>query len=232
MPAKKISRKKLLKEPDEFISTTARTIEFFKTYQRQILRSAIVVLIAVAAVAGGYYYLRWQEEKALAIQDQALKLYQEAYRSSLENQGADKKDDFKKALDKFQEALSAYKWGRTAQTSQLFLGNCYFSLKEYDQAQTAYSRCLEGPFRPMALNGLAYSFEAKGDYSKALEYFQKGSDSRDNPFQLESMLGTARCYEALNQKPKALEVYQKALSQFSKSSMSEFIRWKVNELKG
>ncbi|HYB21855.1 MAG TPA: tetratricopeptide repeat protein [Thermodesulfobacteriota bacterium] len=232
MPAKKISRKKLLKEPDEFISTTARTIEFFRTYQRQILRSAIIVLIVVAAAAGGFYYLRGQEGKALAIQDQALKLYQEAYRSSLENPGAEKKEDFKKALEKFQEALSAYKWGRTAQISDLYLGNCYFSLKEYDQAQTAYSRCLEGPFRPIALNGLAYSCEAKGDYNKALDYFQKGSDSRDNPFQLESMLGTARCFEALNQRPKALEAYQKALSQFSQSTMSEFLRWKVNELKG
>jgi tetratricopeptide (TPR) repeat protein len=232
MPTKKISRKKLLKEPDEFISTTARTIQFFRTYQRQILRSAIVVLIAVAVVAGGYYYLLWQEGKALAIQDQAMKLYQEAYRSSLENPGPEKKEDFKKALDKFQEALSVYKWGRTAQISELYLGNCYFGLKEYDQAQAAYSRCLEGVFRPLALNGLAYAFEAKGDYNKALENFQKSTDDRDNPFQLESMLGAARCYQALNQKPKALEVYQKALAKFPKSTLSDFIRWKVGELQG
>jgi tetratricopeptide (TPR) repeat protein len=232
MPIKKISRKKLLKEPDEFISTTARTIQFFQTYQRQILRSAIVVLIAVAAVAGGYYYLLWQEGKALAIQDQAMKLYQEAYRSSLENPGTEKKEDFKKALEKFQEALSVYKWGRTAQIAELYLGNCYFGLKEYDQAQTAYSRCLEGVFRPLALNGLAYAFEAKGDYNKALENFQKSTDDRDNPFQLESMLGAARCYQALNQKPKALEVYQKALAKFPKSTLSDFIRWKVGELQG
>jgi len=232
MPTKKISRKKLLKEPDEFISTTARTIQFFQTYQRQILRSAIIVLIAVAVVAGGFYYLRWQEGKALAVQDEAMKLYQEAYRSSLENPATEKKEDFKKALDKFQESLSVYKWGRTAQISELYLGNCYFGLKDYDQAQAAYSRCLEGPFRPLALNGLAYAFEAKGDYNKALENFQKSADDRDNPFQLESMLGEARCYQALNQKPKALEIYQKALTKFPKSTLSDFIRWKVGELQG
>ncbi len=232
MPTKKISRKKLLKEPDEFISTTARTIQFFRTYQRQILRSAIIVLIVAVAATGGFYYLRWQEGKALAIQGEALKFYQQAYAPGQENQGTDKKEEFKKALDKFREALSVYGWGRTAQISELYTGNCYFNMKEYDQAQAAYSRCLEGPFRPIALNGLAYAFEAKGDYNKALENFQKGNDGRDNPFQLESMLGAARCYEALNQKPKALEVYQKALAQFPKSTMAEFIRWKVNELKG
>ena len=63
------------------------------------------------------------------------------------------------------------------------IGHCYFGLKEYDQAQAAYSRCLEGLFRPLALNGLAYAFEAKGDYNKALENFQKSTDDRDNPFQ-------------------------------------------------
>jgi hypothetical protein len=46
------------------------------------------------------------------------------------------------------------------------------------------------------------------------------------------MLAVARCYEAMNQKPKALEVYQKALAQSPQSTMSEFIRWKVSELKG
>ena len=98
MPTKKISRKKLLKEPDEFISTTAKTIQFFRTYQRPILRSAIIVLIVAVAAAGGFYYLRWQEEKALAIQDQALKIYQEAYRSTVENPATDKKEDFKKGV--------------------------------------------------------------------------------------------------------------------------------------
>ena len=232
MPGKKVSRKKLLKEPDEFISTTARVIQFFRTHQRKIVRSAIVVLIVVVAGAGGFYYLRWQEGKALSIQGQALKLYQEANVSSQENPGTEKKEEFKKALDKFREALSVYGWGRTAQISELYIGHCYFALKEYDQAQAAYSRCLEGSFRPIALNGLAYAFEAKGDYNKALENYQKNVDDRDNPFKVESMLGAARCYEALNQKPKALEIYQKALAQFPKSTLAEFIRWKVSELKG
>ena len=233
MAVKKVSRKKLLKEPDEFISTTARVVQFFKTYQQRILWSALIVLILVAVSAAGYTYVRWQEEKALTIQTQALQIYQEAYRASLENPKKDSKEDYKKALDKFREALSAYKWGEAAQVSELYIGHCHFALQEYDQAEAAYTRCLEGPFRPMALNGLAYTFERKGNQKAALENFQKdAADGQANPFQLESMLAEARCYEALNQKPKALEVYQKALARSPQSTMSEFIRWKVSELKG
>ncbi len=232
MPVKKVSRKKLLKEPDEFISTTARTIQFFRDHERQITRAAVAVLVVIAIGAAAIYYLRSKEDRALSAQSQGLQIYQEANRAILENPAADKKEDFKKATDKFREALSLYRWGGTAQFSELYIGNCHFALKEYDQALAAYSRCLEGPFRPFALNGLAYAFEAKGDFGKALENYQKSSEDKGNPFQLEGMVGSARCYENLKQKPKALEMYQKALAQFPKSPMAEFLQWKVNELKG
>jgi len=232
MASGKVSRKKLLKEPDEFISTTGQVIQFVKTHRRRVFQVAVAVLIVIAAVAGGISYLRWQEGKALAIQDQALQLFQEAYRASMENPAADKKDDFRKAADKFKESLSVYSRGRTGQVSELFIGHCYFSMKEYDQAQAAYAKCLDGPFRNLALNGMAYLFEAKGDYQKALENFEKNMENRNQPYQVEALLGAARCYEALKQKPKALEIYEKALAQAPQSSSAEFIRWKVSELKG
>jgi tetratricopeptide (TPR) repeat protein len=232
MPSKKISRKKLLNEPDEFISTTGKVIQFLKTHQRQVAQVGAIVLIVTAAVAGGFTYFRWQEGKALTVQDQALQLYQDAYRTSMENPAAEKKDDFQKALDKFKESLSVYSRGRTGQVSQIFIGHCHYALKEFDQAQAAYSQSLDGPFRNLALNGMAYIFEAKGDYQKALENFEKNMEERNQPYQVEAMLGAARCYEALKQKPKALEIYEKALAQAPKSTMAEFIRWKVSELKG
>lgn len=232
MPTKKVSRKKLLNEPDEFISTTGKVIQFLKTHQRQVAQVSTIVLIVAAAVAGGLYYLRWQEGKALAVQDQALQLYQEAYRTSMENPASEKKEDFQKALDKFKESLSVYSRGRTGQVSEIFIGHCYYAMKEYDQAQAAYAKCVDGPFRNLALNGTAYIYETKGDYQKALENFEKNMGDRNQPYQVESMLGAARCYEALKQKPKALEIYEKALAQAPKSTMAEFIRWKVSELKG
>jgi tetratricopeptide (TPR) repeat protein len=232
MPSKKVSRKKLLKEPDEFISTTGQAIEFLRTHQRQVTRAAVIVLIVVAAGVGTFYYLRSQEGKALVMQQQGLQFYQQAYQGSLENPAADKKSDFQKALEKFKESLAAYSWGRTAQVSQVFIGNCYYALKEYDQAREAYSKSLEGPFRQLAMNGLAYISEAQGDFQKALEYYQTNMKDPHQPYRIESMLGAARCYEALKEKPKALEIYQKALAQAPQSSMTDFIRWKVSELKG
>ena len=230
MTTKKISRKKLLKEPDEFISTTAKTLQFLREHRRKVTVYALVAVVLVAAGFGGYAYFRWQAGKAQVIQQQALQLYQEAFNPGSSPEG--EKEAYKKALEKFQEALSAHRWGIAAQVSQIFIGHCYYGLKEYDPAISAYSRCLDGPFRTMALNGLGYCYEAKGDYAKAAENYQKTAEENGNPYQEESMLDVARCYEELNQKQKALEVYQKALTKNPKSRLAGYIQWKISELKG
>jgi tetratricopeptide (TPR) repeat protein len=135
------------------------------------------------------------------------------------------------ALEKFQEALAVYSWGNVGQVSRIYIGHCFYGMKEYDQAIQAYSRCLEGPFQSLALNGLGYCYEATGDYAKAAENYQKVAEANGNPYQEESMLDLARCYEALKQKEKAQEVYQKALAQYPKSRRADFIQWKIGELK-
>ena len=77
MPTKKISRKKLLKEPDEFISTTARLLQFLREHRRKVTLYGVVAIALVAAGLGGHAYFRWQQGKALVIQQQAFKLYPE-----------------------------------------------------------------------------------------------------------------------------------------------------------
>ncbi len=229
MAVKRVSRKKLLKEPDEFISTTSKVIQFLREHERQLTIYGIIVLVIAALAGGAYTYLGWQRGKAQSAQQQGLRLYQDAFRQGANPEG--EKENLQKALAKFQEALSIYRWGRVAQISELYIGHCDFALKQYDQAIAAYSRCLEGPFRSMALDGLGYSYEAKGDYNKALEDYQKNM-AENSPYQEEAALGAARCYEALNQKQKALEVYQKALAKNPKSRIADFIQWKIGELKG
>lgn len=230
MPTKKISRKKLLNEPDEFISTTAKVVQFLREHHRKVTLYAVVVIALAAAGFGGYSYFRWQQGKAQVIQQQAFKLYPETSTKTANPEGD--KENFKKALAKFQEALAVYSWGNIGQVSRIYVGHCLYGMKEYDQAISAYSQCVKGPFRSLALNGLGYCYEAKGDYAKAAENYQKVAEQNDNLYQEESMLDLARCYEALKQKDKALEIYQEAFAKNPKSRMASFIQWKIGELKG
>lgn len=230
MAGKKITRKQLLKEPDEFITTTGRVVRFLQENRRPVTLYGIILLAVLAAGFLAYSYFRWEEGKALTIQQQALQLYQEAYAGA---ENPDKqKESFQKAKEKFQEAYKAYGRGTVGQISQIYIGNCHYALKEYDAAILAYSLSLEGALRSVAFQSLGYTYEAKGEFAKALEYFQKNAEGEAGAYQEEGLLGVARCYESLNQKPKALETYQKALAKNPKSKMAEFMQWKVSELKG
>ena len=60
MAGKKVTRKKLLKEPDEFITTTGKIIQFLREQRRQLIIYGMIVLCLAVAGAGGYYYFRWQ----------------------------------------------------------------------------------------------------------------------------------------------------------------------------
>ncbi len=229
MAARKVSRKKLLNEPDEFISTTGKVIQFIKENERKLTIYAIIVLVIIAVAGGTYKYFGWQEAKAQAAQQEGLQLYEEAFRKGDNPQG--EKEIYAQALAKFQESLKIYRWGRMARISQLYIGHTYYAMKDYDKAAAAYGQCLNGPFASVALDGMGHVYEAKGDYTKALEYYQKNMNEK-GPYQEEASLGSARCYEALNQKPKALEIYQKTLEKNPKSRMADFMQWKVGELKG
>ncbi len=230
MARKKISRKKLLKEPDEFISTSEKVIQFIREQKRRIILLGGLVIVFIAAGYGAYFYFHQQEEKAQVIQQQALQIYQEAFRAGGTPEGGN--NNYQKALKIFQESLTLYNRGNIAQMSQIYIGHCYYALKDYDRAITSYSLCLTGPFRAMAYDGLGYCFETKRNFAKALENYQKNIEEKGNPFQGEDMLGAARCYEALNQKEKALTLYQKVLDLTPKSGMTDFAHRMLSKLKG
>jgi tetratricopeptide (TPR) repeat protein len=230
MAKKKVSRKKLLKEPDEFISTTGQIIQYIKENRKQVTRSALIVALVAIVAAGTYTYLRWRASAAAEFQQSGFQHYQEGLSEAGNPEAAQKA--YRSALERFQKSIATYGWGEKAQISQLFIGHCYYALKEYGQAEKAYSRCLQGPFRAIAYDGLGHSYEAGGQYQKAMESYQKNAEVSNNPYQLESLLGEARCLELLNQKEKALKVYQEAQKKFPKSAFDDFLQWKIGALKG
>lgn len=230
MVKKKISRKKLLKEPDEFISTTARVMQFVKEHRQQVTRSAIIFALVIAFGAGTYLYVHWRASSARHFQQEGFQYYQEALSQGTNAEAAQKA--YRSALERFQKSISTYGWGEMAQISRLFVGHCHYALQEYEQAEKAYSRCLDGPFQAIAYDGLGHSYEAQGQYEKAKESYQKNTEASNNPYQLESLLAVGRCLELLNQKEKALKVYQEAQEKFPKSTFGDFMQWKIGVLKG
>ena len=73
---KKISRKKLLKEPDEFITTSGKIIQFAMQYKTHLIYAVGIVIALIVLIAGYRFFSIRSENKALALWDRAVAKYE------------------------------------------------------------------------------------------------------------------------------------------------------------
>ena len=66
MAKTRLTRKQLLKEPDEFITLTGRTIQWSRQNAKALLLCGVALLVAMAAVSGYLYYNQNRETAAAA----------------------------------------------------------------------------------------------------------------------------------------------------------------------
>ena len=109
----------------------------------------------------------------------------------------------------------------------LYAAQCAYWGQQYDKAISYYQEFLgrlkEGDsFRELAWSGMAYSYQAKGDCDKALEYFQKIVDV--NGFEKAyAYYNMAQCYEKLKDKEKARQMEETLKKEFPDSLMALWI---------
>ena len=168
MAGKKITRKQLLKEPDEFITTTGKVIRFFRENQKQMTLGGIILGAVLAAGILGYSYFHWEEGKALAVQQQGLQIYQEAFAGAGNQDKA--KETFKKALEKFQEA---YKINKHNVFLLLYMGIILTVRKNHYAAEKYFSEATKrDPNYDEAWFYAAENFFKAGNFKRALESYE------------------------------------------------------------
>ena len=64
MAEKKVTRKELLKEPDEFLTLTGKSILYFKQNPRQVTLAAVILVVCGAVAFGFYSYNTYQEKQS------------------------------------------------------------------------------------------------------------------------------------------------------------------------
>jgi tetratricopeptide (TPR) repeat protein len=227
---RKISKKKL-KEPDEFITFTEKSILFLKGHLKTILSFAIIILIVIASL---YFYFKWEESKEIKAQKRfnlAMKSYEIASSSNDDNS----LKEYKNALEKFNEIISKFPKTSTGKLSILYKGNIHLKLGEFEEAIKSYQDFLkkgvkEKLYRIFALEGLGFAYEGKKDFKNAIEAFNKIIEIGE-PFETaEAYLHLARCEERLGRSKEAVENYKKFLSISQKSYKNDLIIKKISNL--
>jgi tetratricopeptide (TPR) repeat protein len=202
---KKISKKELLKKPDEFITFSNRSFNWIRHHARLTFAIVSGLILVVVFFFGLTTYQKRQD-----------RLSHEKYFAALEIGDPDQK------LKRLEEVVNNYPRTRAAQAARVSLADLYYQKKDFPRAIIAYRSALEkgdfsGDIKTLILGNLAYAYEQKGDLQQAVSAFSKITQDKENILQEESLLNLARVYLKMGKKTEAKATYQNFLKTFPKS---------------
>ena len=208
---KKISRKKLLKEPDEFLTFSARLFQYTLEHKYQLLAALGGIVAVVLIVTGIRYYSLQRSKEAFAVLEKSRAKYVKLL-DEKDPQSAyeEVKSDFEHILDTYGNKAG----GKLARV--LFADICYRA-DNLDQAIFLYEKALadfQDPFmRNSIYSSLAYTYEKKQAYKIAAEYFEKIAASADPVLKGEALFNIGRLYAALPDHEKSQTAYQQLVAE-------------------
>jgi len=219
--------KKKLKEPDEFISTTARMITWTVENLKLLLIGIIIGALVVLSLILWRIRARNREVEALDVFYRASEMLISAEDPSSKG--------YQEAVDELERIQRDYSHTDVVQLAQLQLGQGFLNSKQYDRAVETYRKFLdsnprEGLYRLLALQNLGYAYEGQGDYQKALDSFQSLVAKGESFLQPWGYLNVSRCYEKLGKREEALKTYRIFLEKFPDSAMTPMIKGKIGTL--
>lgn len=228
---KRVTRKQLLKEPDEFFTFSGRVIQFIAANQRPVLGVVIGVLVVALVYAGFRYFTGLSERKAYALFAQGLSHY------ASEIFGEKGAIHQKHASEQFEKVLRQYPSTHAAQLTLIVYADISYHKGEYEKTIGLYREALnsfagDDTIEKLIWNGLAHAYEGNKDHQSAAEHYKKITDSQDNFMKGDAYYNLGRMMEALNHSEKALEAYSRVLEDHPESVGFQIAKDKVSRLKG
>lgn len=216
--------KKDLKEPDSLQRFGGRMVVFMET-NRALVFGMVGVILAV--LVGSWL---WTERETQKFQEME-KLYYEM--EKLQKRQQDNPGE--NVTSQMQTLLGEFVQGPQKFRAQLLLAETHFEKGEYDSSIKVYTEVTEQAKRGslnyvLAQKGLAYAYEAKKEYQKAVEIYKSIIDSSSNFPLFYIYMGLARCYESLNDPQNAVLILREIKNKFPSHPELEKINRKLRQL--
>jgi tetratricopeptide (TPR) repeat protein len=118
------------------------------------------------------------------------------------------------------EIVNEYGSTKSGETAKLYLANCYFNLKDYDNALKFFEDYggNNDIIKASCLSGIGAVYEAKGDLIKAAEYYEKSANvDKSVVINQENLYYAIRAYTNAGDKQNAKRILDKLKEQYPKS---------------
>jgi tetratricopeptide (TPR) repeat protein len=228
MAAKKISRKELLKGPDEFLTISSRAVIFFKDHSTQFSYLGVGIVVLICIYLGINTYMKYVNKKGQTA-------YNEAYYALTKNQNSDAaQEDLKQLVELFERVKKKYGLSKASRLALTELAHLKFREKKYDEAISLYKEFLAevrdiNPYEAMTLLALAACYEEKGDLKEAIEILKQIRANPDLFFEEQAMLSLSRTYRLSNQPEKSQAVLKEFVEKFNSSPFIAQVKAQLQE---
>mgnify|MGYP001307035526 FL=1 len=217
----KLTRKELLKEPDQFLSSTDKAMLFFKQNRSSVTGGVVGVIFLGLSFLG---YQNYEKSQTMKFESLYFKMEQIAENSN--EKGNKLQDQLIKIRDQINE-------GPHRNRASLFLADIYFQYEDFDKAKTIYEEVRSkstGLNHEMAAVNLAYTYEAMGNLKKAIDLYKLTINSNSNFPLFQVYWSLARCHENNNDTSSALLILREMQIKFSGSAELKNIDSRIQEL--
>jgi tetratricopeptide (TPR) repeat protein len=220
MVSKRIDRKQLLKEPDEFFTTTGRLINWAKAHPRQLTYAVCVLLLVVVAVSGYRYFTERRAQTASNLLSQTLINYQQALAAG------DAKQALSTVEPDFKRLISEYGGQPAGRLGLVYHAHFSAAAQESDTAIELYQKALnrfkgDPALTTVIIQGLATAYEQKGDAAAAIEQYRKIAQSANSLHKADALFQLGRLYRQAGEADKSREVLQQLGNEFPDSIYSQ-----------
>ena len=207
----KMDRKKLLKEPDEFITFSEKALKWAESHVKLLI---IIVSSLVLVLAGGLSlraYLDYRDNAA----SQALGVSFGQYLLALSGQEDNKK--MQEAEASLAKVVAEYGATPAGLQARLALGNLLLENGQWSKAESAFRELCEEPetppeIAPLAWQGLAQSLEGQKKLGEAAEAYQDAARVCGPSLSVVFQLDRARVLAAKGDKAEAEKLYRQVMN--------------------
>jgi len=217
----KITRKVLLKEPDQFLSSTDKAMLFFKQNRSSVIGGVVGVIFLGLSLLG---YQNYEKSQTMKFESLYFKMEQIAKNSEIKSE---------KLQEKLIEIRDQIDQGPHRNRASLFLADIYFQYEDFDKAKSIYEEVRNkssGLNHEMAAVNLAYTYEAMGNLKKAIDLYKLTINSNSNFPLFQVYWSLARCHENNNDTSSALLILREMQIKFSGSAELKNIESRIKEL--
>ncbi len=223
---KKIKRKELLNEPDEFLTISSKALAFLHEHKNQALWSLIGFMALIVIIAGAKYYSIQSQKTATVLLSEIMVTYDEAARTK------EPAEALAAVQEDFDSFLDSYGGKASGQIGRVLFADIYHKAGKHDEAIELYQRA-QGDFegKPLVkqqiLRGLAFAFQSKKDFESAVKYFEMIVSDPNGLMKDEALFNLGELYAALDQPEKSKQSFQKILTDHEDSLYRPIVEEKL-----